>query len=155
MYKFGKRSFGILTQLHPVLQEILLDAIKHSPWDFGLHSGHRSVEKQYEYYKQGRTTEGPVVTWIDGLTKRGYHNYKPSLAFDFHCSVPGQTWDVVEEAQDGDPAYMVEIGEHIMKTALNKFGIKLVWGAHWRTPDYPHIQLPESYKKFAESERLY
>jgi|AntRauTorcE11897_2_1112592.scaffolds.fasta_scaffold02312_14 peptidoglycan L-alanyl-D-glutamate endopeptidase CwlK len=155
MFVFGERSIGIRNQLHPVLQEILDFAIKTSPYDFGLHDGHRSVERQYEYYQQGRTTPGNIVTWIDGVTKRGYHNYLPALAFDFHISSKGNTWDVERKEVDGDPAYMIEVAQHILKVARDEFGIDLVWGGDWRTPDYPHIQLPQSYKKFAESEGLF
>ena len=154
-YKFGKRSLENIEQLHPLLQEILHKALETSPHDFGIHCGYRSVETQYEYYQQGRTKPGNVITWIDGITKRGYHNYSPSLAFDFHCSVKGNMWDAERKEVDGDPAYLVEIAEHILEVAFQEFGIELVWGGQWNNKDYPHIQLPQIFKKHAEIEKLY
>jgi len=153
MFRFSRRSLKVKEELHPVLQKILDRSLETSPWDWGLHDGYRSVERQYQYYQQGRSNPGKIVTWIDGITKRGYHNYKPALAFDFHISSKGNTWDV--ETRDGDPAYMIEVAEHILRVAKEEFGVDLVWGGTWRTPDYPHIQLPQSFKKFAESERLF
>jgi peptidoglycan L-alanyl-D-glutamate endopeptidase CwlK len=152
MYRFGRRSLEIINGLHPDLQKVLLEAITSSPWDFGLHSGYRSPEEQYELYQQGRTKPGNKVTWIDGVSRKSYHNYNPALAFDFHCSVKGNTWDNTKKEVDGDPAYLEEIARHIVKVAKDKFDIELKWGGDWKkTPDAPHIQLPNKYVKEAQN----
>lgn len=152
MYRFGRRSLEIINGLHPDLQKVLLDAIQTSPYDFGLHSGHRPVEEQLELYAQGRTKPGNKVTWVDGVNKKSRHNYYPSLAFDFHCSVKGNTWDNTKKEVDGDPAYLEEIARHILKVAKDKYGLELEWGGDWkRTPDAPHIQLPREYVKQAQN----
>lgn len=148
--KFGKRSLSILEQLHPVLQKVLLEAIATSPYDFGLHSGYRSPGEQNALYQQGRTKPGRKVTWIDGISRKSYHNYNPALAFDFHCSIKGNTWDNEKKEVDGDPAYLEEIARHILKVGLDQ-GVALEWGGDWKkTKDAPHIQLPISYVKEAQ-----
>jgi peptidoglycan L-alanyl-D-glutamate endopeptidase CwlK len=43
--------------------------------DFSVIEGHRTVERQHELFLQGKTT-------IDGITKKGQHNFDPSRAFD-------------------------------------------------------------------------
>lgn len=140
MSKFGKRSNSIKAGLHYLLQNILDEAIKNPPHDFGLHQGQRSIKLQYQYYLDKKSK-------IDGITKRGYHNYTPALAFDFHCSTKGHTWDF---------KYLEKIARHIQKVALDKFQIKLVWGGDWKKfKDGPHIQLPYSFKQKAEKEKSY
>ena len=69
MPKYGKRSNEVKSQLHFILQYILDEAIIKPPHDFGLHDGHRPTDLQYEYYQQGRTTPGKIITWIDGITE--------------------------------------------------------------------------------------
>jgi peptidoglycan L-alanyl-D-glutamate endopeptidase CwlK len=146
MYSFGARSKTKLSELHPLLIQILEEAIKTSPHDFGLHEGIRTRDEQYRMYQLGRTEPGKVVTSIDGIKTRGYHNYKPSLAFDFHISLPGKTWDV---------GMLTRVGQHIVKTAKDKFSIELIWGGDWKMRDYPHFQLPADFKKHADANGLF
>ena len=153
MYRFGTRSLRIIKGLHPILQAILSEAIKDSLYDFGLHSGHRPQEEQYELYQQGRTKPGRKVTWIDGYTKKSRHNYMPSLAFDFHCAIKGNTWDNERKEVDGDPAYLEVIARHIKQVGEEKFGVTLEIGVDWKkTPDAPHVQLPISFVKIAQNQ---
>lgn len=53
MPRFGTRSTRNLTTLHPLLQMVLTEAIKH--WDFTLIHGHRGEELQNELFAQGLT----------------------------------------------------------------------------------------------------
>jgi len=146
---YGKRSTEIKQGLHHLLIAILDEAIKDPPYDFGLHDGHRSLEKQLEYFKAKKST-------IDGINRRGYHNYLPALAFDFHCSVKGNTWDNEKKEVDGDPAYLEEIARHIQEVAKKLVDIKLVWGGDWiNFVDAPHIQMPFKFKYMAEKKKLY
>lgn len=140
IYYFGSRSTRIKRQLHPIFQKILDRAIVTSQDDFGLHCGYRDIEQQHEEYLKG-------TSHIDGYTLRGYHNYKPALAVDFHSAKGNDAWnDVVLE----------RIARHIQHIALSEFDIKLVWGGDWRTiHDGPHIQMPGKFRKEAEELKLY
>lgn len=89
MPKFGRTSSKRLATCHEDLQDILNEAIQYV--DFSIVQGHRSVEKQLEYFKRGREIIGDnwivvdrdaVITNIDGVTKKGKHNHSPSLAVD-------------------------------------------------------------------------
>ena len=149
MFKFGAKSLEILNGLHPLLKMVLEEAIETAPFDFGLHEGQRSIERQKELFDKGKSL-------IDGINSRGYHNYKPALAVDFHCSIKGNTWDNEREEVDGDPAYLEEIARHIQAIAKRRFNIKLVWGGDWKKfKDAPHIQLPKPFKDKAEELKLY
>ncbi|GAF68680.1 unnamed protein product, partial [marine sediment metagenome] len=52
-----------------------------TPVDFGISEGHRSLERQKELYDQGKSK-------IDGINKKGKHNYSPSLAIDLYAYHP-------------------------------------------------------------------
>ena len=91
---FGKVSKDRLSTCHKDLQLIMNLAIEISNIDFGISEGHRSIERQKELYDQGRTTPGKIVTWIDGETKKGKHNYSPSMAVDIYPWINGKVqWD--------------------------------------------------------------
>jgi peptidoglycan L-alanyl-D-glutamate endopeptidase CwlK len=81
MYKFGKGSKTKLESVHHDLVKILNLAISRSPLDFGISEGHRSLERQKELYDQGKSK-------IDGISKKGKHNYSPSLAVDVYIYHP-------------------------------------------------------------------
>lgn len=81
-YQFGERSLQNLNTCHPDLILIAKEALKVSQVDFGISEGHRSPDRQLQLYNEGKSK-------IDGVTKKGKHNYNPSLAFDFYAYVPG------------------------------------------------------------------
>ena len=81
MYKFGKGSLSKLESVHHDLVKILKLAITRTPVDFGISEGHRSIERQNELYNQGKSK-------IDGINKKGKHNYNPSLAVDIYAYHP-------------------------------------------------------------------
>lgn len=85
--KFSKTSEERLLTCHPDLQLILRKAIAISDIDFGIAEGHRSIEKQQQYFKEGKSK-------IDGIKKLGKHNYTPSMAADIYAFVNGKaSWD--------------------------------------------------------------
>lgn len=63
-FTFGKRSREKLSQCHPDLQLIAEESLKLSSIDFGISEGHRSVEKQQEYFRTGKSK-------VDGIKKKG------------------------------------------------------------------------------------
>lgn len=92
---------------------------------------HRSVTEQSALYAQGRTKPGPIVTQLDGVTKRSNHNHKPSRALDFCVSVNGKvTWSL--------DAYT--------PVGLLAEAHGLIWGGNWpKFKDAPHVELPQTY----------
>lgn len=87
MFKLGKRSLEKLNTCHKDLQLIINTAISLSDIDFGISEGHRSIELQNKYYKEGKSK-------IDGITKKGKHNYEPSLAVDIYLWKDNKaSWD--------------------------------------------------------------
>ena len=75
---FGKKSLEKLETCHPDLQKIMKLAISRSFVDFGISEGMRSVERQKELFDKG-------LSKIDGVTRKGKHNYDPSQAVDIYC----------------------------------------------------------------------
>ena len=88
----------------------------------------RSTDEQAKLYAQGRTTPGPVVTQLDGTTKKSKHNLVPARALDVAVVVNGKvSWD--------------ESQYHPLKELAAKYG--LVSGGSWKTiVDWPHLELP-------------
>lgn len=92
---------------------------------------YRPQAEQDRLYAQGRTTPGPIVTWL----KTGAHNTDlpetrngDAEAFDFGVF-----------ASDGrylgsDPLY-TKLGAICERHGLN-------WGGRWKTPDMPHCERP-------------
>lgn len=120
-YKFGSKSKERLASCHEDLRLIANVAIQRSVIDFGIAEGHRSVERQYDLYKAG-------LSKIDGVNKRGKHNYKPSLAFDIYAWVNGRS--------SYDQRYIIFIAGVIMTVARElkeqgRIDTELRWGGNW------------------------
>ena len=86
-YKFSKTSLDRLATCHEDLQLIAKEAIKVSQVDFGIACGHRTKEDQLKAFRGG-------FSKIDGITRKGKHNYSPSLAFDVYAWIGKASWDV-------------------------------------------------------------
>jgi len=54
--------------------------------DVFVAQGMRTIAEQNTLYAQGRTTKGPVVTWVRGGSS--YHNYGLAADFAFHGGAP-------------------------------------------------------------------
>ncbi len=72
-YVFGKRSKEKLAQCHADLQLIANEALKVSRMDFGISEGHRTIEKQQEYFHAGKSK-------VDGIKIKEKNNYQPKQA---------------------------------------------------------------------------
>lgn len=80
-YEFGNTSKKRLNTCHDDLQKILELAIKRTLVDFGIAEGHRPIARQQSLYQQGKSK-------IDGINKKGKHNYDPSEAADIYAYHP-------------------------------------------------------------------
>jgi len=116
MYKLSKRSVKHLEGVNPLLIKIVKEAIKGSPYDFGIPKtgGKRSAELQNELFNQKKSK-------CDGYKKKSYH--QSGNAFDIYAYVDGKaSWK---------REHLVMIGQHILKVAREKFNTNLRWGADW------------------------
>lgn len=127
MYKLSKRSRGRLEGIDPILIQIVEEAIKESPYDFGIPSfgGLRTAEEQHYLFNKG-------VSKCDGYNKKSYH--QSGNAFDIYAFVDGKaTWK---------HEYYTPIARHIQKVAKEKFDTDLTWGGDWKSfVDMPHFQI--------------
>ena len=129
MYKFSKRSLDNLYNVDDRLVKICNELIKRI--DFTVIEGHRSLERQMELYKQG-------ASQIDGVTKKGKHNYLPSLAIDIIPYKKGHNpFDGSKESEEMFNSLAKEF-----KKVATELGYKITWGGDWKSfKDLPHFQL--------------
>jgi peptidoglycan LD-endopeptidase CwlK len=141
MYKFGKTSIERLATCHSDIQLIMNESIKITNVDFGIAEGERSIEKQQQYFKEGKSK-------IDGINKKGKHNYTPSLAVDIYPYFDnGAKWD------NEHLSYLSGIIHAVseMLFASEKITHKIRWGGNWDMDgvilidqsfdDRPHFEL--------------
>lgn len=89
--------------------------------DFSVIEGHRSVEKQQEYYHAD-----PPKTNLDGINQKSNHNYDPSLALD---AIPYPPVVNGVDVWDDHRRFCVLAG--LMYAAAAEEGISLRWGGDW------------------------
>lgn len=140
-HKFGNTSRQRLSTCHADLQLIMNTAISISNLDFGIAEGHRSIEDQQKYFREGKSK-------IDGINKKGKHNYSPSLAADIYAYVYGKaSWN------NEDLNYLAGIIHAVaeMLFSQGKVSHKIRWGGNWDMDgeilidqsfdDRPHFEL--------------
>lgn len=141
MPKFGKLSLERLSTVHPDLQKVMNEAIKH--YDFTVLFGHRTKEEQFELFKKGRkqvdgkwVKAGAVVTNLDGYNKMSMHNHSPSLAID----IAPYPIDWTNKKRFNEMAKVV-------KEAAKTVGVDITWGGDWtKFSDLPHFELKQKDK---------
>lgn len=146
MYQFGKRSIDNLNTCHIDLQKVMQLSIRISYVDFGISEGHRSIDRQNKLFKEGKSK-------IDGVSKKGKHNFNPSLAVDIYTYHPDLetrrklAYDKVHLAYIGgviqaSAKILYDDGEisHLIRSGFNwdKDG---VIGLDQSFDDYPHHEL--------------
>jgi len=82
-FTFSKASKKALRTCHADLKLIMNAAISMTTVDFGISEGHRSIERQKALFDLGKSK-------IDGITRKGKHNYDPSEACDIFAYVDGK-----------------------------------------------------------------
>lgn len=157
VHKFGSTSKGRLSTCNDDIQIIFNTAISLCRVDFGIAEGERSVERQFELYKKGRkevdgkwviVNKHKKVTNIDGINKKGKHNYCPSEAIDIYGWVNGKaTWD--RDTLIYLTAFIVGVSEILYKEG--KIYHKLRSGLNWDMDgeiltdqsfdDLPHLEI--------------
>ena len=132
MPHFSSHSKKQLDTCDVRLQKLFKEVLKH--WDCKVLEGHRSGRKQKEMYEQGRSK-------IDGVTKKGKHNHKPSLAAD--VGPHPIDWNDMERFR--------AFGGFVLGVA-SQMGIPIRWGGDWDGDrsfedqtfiDMPHFEIDE------------
>lgn len=122
MYNFSERSIKNLKGVHPKLVALMKEAIKDSPYDFIITEGLRTVERQREMVRTGKSQ-----------TMNSYH--LRGHAVDIALIVNGTVnWEF---------ALYRQVANHI-KDKAKELGIKITWGGDWKKlVDGPHFQLED------------
>ena len=129
MYKFSKRSLDNLKNVDQRLVDICNELIKEI--DFTVIEGYRTLERQKELFDTG-------FSKIDGIKKKGKHNYSPSLAIDI---IPYKKGHNPFDGSEESTKMFKELNKAFDKVA-KKLGIKYEWGGNWKTfVDLPHYQV--------------
>jgi len=127
MYKLSNRSRERLNGINPILIELIEEAIKTSPFDFGIpqYGGLRTAEDQHNLYLDKKSQ-------CDGYSKLSYH--QSGNAFDIYAYVDCKaSWD---------KDHLTAIAEHIKCVAKDQFNMDIIWGGDWtRFVDMPHFQI--------------
>ena len=146
MYTFSKNSYNKLSTCHDDLIKIFELVIKRSNVDFGISEGHRTIERQNELYRQGKSK-------IDGVTRKGKHNVKPSEALDVYVyhSVLETRRKIIYSREH--LSYIAGLADACANELFEKGEIKhkIRWGGNWDSDgvigldqsfdDFPHFEL--------------
>lgn len=145
-YTFGQNSKEKLVTCHEDLQKVLVLALSRSEIDFGISEGHRSLERQKQLYVEGKSK-------IDGVTKKGKHNYKPSLAVDlfvYHPDLETRRKLAYDKSHLGYVAGLIMACAEELREK-GEISHKIRWGANWDKDgiidydqsfdDFPHFEL--------------
>jgi peptidoglycan L-alanyl-D-glutamate endopeptidase CwlK len=120
MPSFGNRSLDCLETVHPDIQLVLHEAIKH--YDFSVIEGHRTEEKQNEYFASGASQ----VKY-----PHSKHNMYPSMAVD-----------IVPYPIDWENTHRFKELADIIKKACETVDVTdLHWGYDLWKWDMPHWEL--------------
>ena len=122
MFKFSSRSKERLKGVDEKLVDVIEASLVESPYDFGITEGLRTIEKQKEYVKAGKSQ-----------TMKSYH--LRGKAVDIVVYKDGKvTWDL---------KYYKEVADVIKSIAKSK-GVRITWGGDWKTlVDGPHFQIED------------
>ena len=120
MFKFSKRSYERMKDVHPDLIKVAELALKYSTIDFGISEGLRSLETQKEYVNRG------VSMTMNSRHLTGH-------AIDVYAYIGGSArWEW--------PLY-AEINRAFDRAA-DELKIDITWGGDWTSfRDGPHYQL--------------
>jgi peptidoglycan L-alanyl-D-glutamate endopeptidase CwlK len=134
MNKFSDKSLSILQTVHPDLQTLFHSVLED--WDCTVVSGLRTEDEQQELYAKGRTADGDIVTYLDGIVKKSKHQ-------------TGDAVDVIPYPSGySDLATMDKFGLFVLDRAIElkregKIDSVIKWGGHWRWKDRPHFERDE------------
>ena len=110
---FGKKSTERLESCDFRLKMVCEKALSYGVMDLTVLEGHRTLDRQKELFDAGKSK-------IDGISKKGKHNYSPSLAVD-----------IAPYPIDWDNTLQFNIMAGLMFAAAAELGIAMRWGGSW------------------------
>jgi|TARA_R110000823_G_scaffold99453_6_gene214682 peptidoglycan L-alanyl-D-glutamate endopeptidase CwlK len=117
-YKLGLRSAQSLSGVNPDLVAVVEAAIKITEVDFSVIEGIRSLDRQKQLLKDGKST-----------TLNSRH-------------ITGHAIDMVPYPVDWEDLKRFEKMAKAMKKAAKELDISIVWGGDWKSfYDAPHFEL--------------
>ncbi|KRE49375.1 hypothetical protein ASG81_05270 [Paenibacillus sp. Soil522] len=129
-----------ITELHPVVfakQNELISEAGKAGITILITDGFRSNEEQDAIYAKGRTSEGKIVTQVQG--GQSYHNYGLAIDFALRTKKGEVVWDMKYDGNKNGQADWMEV------VAIAK-RLGFTWGGDWKNfPDYPHLQIDFGY----------
>lgn len=119
-HQFGLQSKAKLSTVNKSLQDLFYAAIGEAPYDFSITEGLRSLERQKQLFK-------------DGKSKTMNSRHLTGNAVDVCIIIDGKaSWDFDK---------YVELAEYIKKIA-KAVNVPIVWGGDWESfRDGPHYEL--------------
>lgn len=128
-FKLSQKSLDKLEGVHEDLVEIVKMAITRSDVDFTVGEGLRTVERQKQLVK-------------DGKSKTMLSRHLTGHAVDLWAIDP------ITHEISWEPKLYNSIADAMIESAAI-LGIPLTWGGNWKTfKDLVHFELPKSFKKY-------
>lgn len=125
-YKYAPSSLSHLEDVHSSLKQVMLLAKERADIDFDISCGYRSISRQQELYKDGKSQ-------LDGVTHKSKHNYLPARAVDIYA-YNGKYADYDHKKM----RYLADV----IKQAAKDLNVKITWGGDWSDfVDMPHYEL--------------
>lgn len=129
-----------VTALHPIVfikQTELIAETSKAGITILVTDGFRSSEEQNAIYAKGRTTEGKVVTQVQG--GHSFHNYGLAIDFALRTKKGEVVWDMEYDGNKNGRSDWMEVVEIAKRLGFS-------WGGDWKNfPDYPHLQMDFGY----------
>lgn len=126
MFNLSEKSLHMLEGVHEDLVKVVKEAIKITPIDFGVTEGLRSVTRQRQLVK-------------DGKSQTMLSRHLTGHAVDLVAYVNGKvTWE---------GKYYNQIANAMLESAA-KLDIPIIWGGTWKTlVDKCHFELNKNFYK--------
>ncbi|MGM1048227.1 MAG: M15 family metallopeptidase [Bacillota bacterium] len=131
-----KEDAPSVTGIHPVVldqKNKLVAKVREIGIKIIITDGYRSDEEQNRLYKQGRSTEGDIVT--NAQAGESMHNYGLAIDFALQLKDGSVIWDMEYDGNGNGRSDWMEV------VAIAK-DLGFQWGGDWTNfPDYPHLQI--------------
>ncbi|WP_375752694.1 M15 family metallopeptidase [Vibrio sp. HN007] len=121
------RSETRMLGVHEDLKKVVRLALSYSPYDFGITSGSRTTEQQYQLFLDKKSN-------CDGTNLVSRHQTGHAIDFVVYDENGKVTWDM---------KYYKAVAD-AFKRAAEELNIPITWGGDWATlQDGPHIELKQ------------